>query len=280
MIDLVNRMWEDFEIEACDYLNKTYRGFATFTNEGGGNSNSTDIKVFKNDKYIFSIEAKFSPSQSGQIVLKEEAGKYILSSKSRGKDNKYTQNIINFLNENKSIYTPIKQNAMLINLDMDIFANWITEHYKNKDSHFIITSTKLQGYKAIFPIGEIQSYFDISAVVRRKRSGTAHVPRSRIEESLRELESHLKSYGLEIAETKQLNGKLLVKFNKEFVLKKSESYFGSELDLFLSPHIIGESYYIKRTSKTNNLNVIFSLKYKGPEKNFGIDLLEGYIQTK
>ena len=59
-------------------------------------------------------------------------------------------------------------------------------------------------------------------------------------------------------------------------LTKTERYVGE--DYFLSPKKDG-GYYLKTRSKTNNLNVIFSLDYVGPEENIGLDLLDEKIRN-
>lgn len=269
--------WEKFEIESCLYLNKVYESLPiSFLQEGGKSSVNSDIKVYKGQEQLFSIEAKYSPSQSGQFVLVEKNRIYSLSNESKFENNEYTRIIIDYLNENIEGFTPKGQRAININLDQDVLAQWITEQYKRKDSYFIITSTNLSDYKAILPIEEIKNYFDVSAVIRRKRSGTAHVAQYRRESCIKELDEYIEQFGLEISEIITHSKKTLVKFNKDKDFKKSERYFGS--NFFLSPNTEGKGYYIKTRSNTNNLNVIFSLVYKGPEENIGIDLLGKFIR--
>ena len=56
---------------------------------------------------------------------------------------------------------------------------------------------------------------------------------------------------------------------------------GCKNDPWLKGNLLeGENNYpIKIKSKTNNLNVIFSLKYIGPEKNIGIEHLKNYLTS-
>lgn len=268
--------WEKFEIESCHYLNRVFSHLpVSFKREGGKNSGSSDINVYNDRKFLFSVEAKYSPCQSGQFVLVEDNGIYSLSNDSKFENNKYTQVIINFLNENKDIYSPKGQKSISIDFDQDVFAQWIIEHYKSKNSDFVITSTLLNGFKAIIPIDDIRKYFDVSAVIRRKRSGTNNVPQYRIESCINELKEYLDTLGLEISEITR-SKKTLVQFNKDVNLKISERYFGD--NFYLSPNRNGKGYFLKTRAKANNLNVIFSLIYKGPNENIGVDLLESYIQ--
>ncbi|WP_033827199.1 PDDEXK family nuclease [Bacillus andreraoultii] len=270
--------WELFEIDSCNYLNELFEGSPiTFQGEGGKNSSSSDIKVFDRGKYIFSIEAKYSPSQSGQFVLIEGNDLYSLSPVSKFENNEYTQAIIDHLNENKEQYTPEGQEAIEINIDKKILAKWITDHYKRKDSYFVITSNKLSDYKVILPIDDIKDFFDVSAVVRRKKSGSTDVAQYKIESCINELREYIKQYGLAVTDVIPQNKKTLIKLNKGVDLKKPDRYFGD--GYYLSPNSNGEGYYIKQLSKTNNLNVIFSLVYTGPEKNIGIDLLKKFTNN-
>lgn len=271
--------WELFELESCCYLNTLYSDTQLrFCADGGKNSYSQDIKVYNGQNYIFSIEAKYSPSQSGQFVLKEESGIYLLSKKSKFENNEYTKAIIEHLNNNKEYYSPEGQRAIEIIIEQNILANWIIEHYKSKSSQFIITSTKLGDYKAILPLNDLQEFFNVSAVIRRKKSGTADIPKSMINGCITELKNHLMNFKLDISSVSSLGKKTLIRLPNDIVLKKSERSFGESY--YLSENSEGEGYFIKKKSQTNNLNVIFSLKYIGPETNFGIDNLKGYIGRK
>ena len=268
--------WEIFEEESSRYLNELYKHSSlTFKATGGKDSQSSDIKVFDQDEYLFSIEAKYAPSQSGQFVLMEEEGSYILSPASKFENNDYTQQIIDHLNEHKETYSPKGQKSIEIDMKPDVLAGWVREHYRRKDSHLIITSTKLNDYKVIVPIENINDYFDVSAVIRRKRSGTSYVAKRRIEHCVSELKQFATTRRLHIKEIVQ-EKKPYVVFHEDVSLTKTERYVGE--DYFLSPKKDG-GYYLKTRSKTNNLNVIFSLHYVGPEENIGLDLLDEKIRN-
>ncbi|WP_306010525.1 hypothetical protein [Bacillus sp. MMSF_3328] len=264
--------WEEFELEACEYLNnEIVNSTIEFRQTGGKNSLTSDIKVFKNNINLFSIEAKLSPSQSGQFVILEDNGVYFLSDAGRF-SNKYTQAIIDHLNANNNEYSPQGQKATNIKIDENLMVDWVIEHYKNKDSHFVITSTELGGYKAIFPIEDIKKYFHVTAVVRRKRSGTRSVPRSKMEDCVQELHAHARNLGLTVTDFKK-GDKPFVAFSENLEIDKKGRYFGKQY--YLSPEDGG--YNVKVRASTNNINVIFSLHYKGPKSNFGKEELENFI---
>ena len=64
------RNWEKFEQEATAYLNETYKHLSvTFQNTGGKDANTSDIKVMKGHQTLFSIEAKYSPSQVASLCF-------------------------------------------------------------------------------------------------------------------------------------------------------------------------------------------------------------------
>ena len=269
--------WELFEAEACHYLNELYKNTPiTFHETGGKDAYSSDIQVFSGEEYLFSIEAKYAPCQSGQFVLLEENDTYKLSAASTFEQNDYTEEIIRFLNEHKHHYSPKGQRALPIEMTQDVLAGWVVEHYKRKDSHFIITSTKLNDYKAMIPMERVGDYFNVSAVLRRKRSGTSYVARKRMAHCLEELEKYAMERDVTIE--KITHGKKpSVRFQQDIELTRAESYVGE--DYFLS-RIRGErGYYLKTRSKTNNLNVIFTLDYIGPEENIGVPTLDEMIRA-
>lgn len=268
--------WELFEVEACDYLNSQLKETNFhFVGEGGSDSTLSDIKIFKNNKYLFTIEAKYSPSQSGQIALAENNESYILSTDSKGKNNPYTQTIIDHLNENKAKYSPINQGAITIDLDKNILSQWIINHYQNKNSAFIITSTKLNSFKVILPIHELMNYFNVSAVIRRKKSGTSNVAQKNIQSCMNELEQYLSTLNLQIINTISEDKKTRIILNSTQPLKKSECYFGR--NYFLSKSKDNDGYYLKQTSNTNNLNILFKLVFTGSKSDIGIETLKEYL---
>ncbi|SEQ47127.1 hypothetical protein SAMN05216232_2532 [Virgibacillus subterraneus] len=276
--------WEKFEVESTEYLNEQFKHIpVSFVQEGGYNSYSSDIGVKnKGGKTLFSVEAKYSPCQSGQFVVKEEQSTYKLTQDSMSENSKYTREIIDQLNDNFASYSPKGQNAIDIESKNENLANWIKEHYKDKESYFVISSTKLQDFKAIVPIDDIDKYFDVSACIRRKRSGTSHISQKRKEESVRQLKEHYEHFNLNVInvteEKKGTERRTLIEFDEKVTFDRSDLYFGD--DFFLSPKPNTDVYYVKTRAKTNNLNVIFSLQYKGAENNFGKENLEKFINRE
>ena len=275
------QQWKQFEIESTEYLNRKLGDLPiNFKNTGGANAYTSDIEVLRNGNYLFSIEAKLSPSQSGQFAIYEEADQYHFSPKNKFKENKATKAIIEYLNTNKEAYT-LSRNKGFINIDCDkeILFEWIENHYKRKKSKFIIVSNNLCSFKAIIPIHELRDYFDVSAVIRRKQSGTRHLPKKHLAKGLKDLDTHISTLGLERT-SYVLEGdrrpKIYVEFNTKKGLNEQEKYFGN---FYLSKDIGRDGYYIKVRSNTKNPNVIFSLEYTGLETSMGLDRLKKYILT-
>lgn len=261
--------WEKYEQLALEYLQKSINiDGISFKREGGFNSNESDIDAFHSIRgKLFSIEAKLSPSQSGQIVVEDKNNKYDLSDK-RKYNNKYSAKIIDYLNSDSFVIS--KNEVDCLNIDESILANWVKEHYSKLGVEYIITSNKLDSFHAILPVSNLDKYFEVGAVLRRKRSGTRHVPIKDRNTAKLDLKKHLSNLNMNECEFSISNKKLLVKINTTTELIKSDLYFGK---YFLSPNGGPNNYIIKVRSGNNKLNIVFNLKYKGVESNIGLDSL-------
>ncbi|MBI2629837.1 hypothetical protein HYW76_01925 [Candidatus Pacearchaeota archaeon] len=260
--------WQIFENNAVDYLNKTINlKDVFFKGEGGANSTDTDIFVYHKNKKLFTIEAKKSPCQSGQIVVLLNNGKYEYSEESKGQRNSFVDKIISYLNNNMTLYFNPTTASIPIQINNKILVEWIKKHYEEHGVKFVITSTEIENFGSsfikVFPLEELGNNFIVSAVLRRKRSGTGDMP--------------LKYY-LEV------NQLLKEKIGSNFDLSREGSldYNGKNLDkTYLGERFYickdGEKYQVKKRSKTNNPNVMFELKYTGQHKTEGFDILKKFI---
>jgi hypothetical protein len=261
---MTTKKWKLFEEKSKEYLNKELKDKSiTVVLEGGSNSRMPDLVLFdKFQKKIFSIEAKLSPSQGGQIVIINDGNKFNESEKSKN-FNEYSQQIIEIINS-KFLFFVSKEskNYELTQQEFNMLTCWVKRHYFNKDCKYIITSTKLDSFYAIIPLAEIDKYFEIKAVIRQKKSGTTDIPLKDKENVKNEIISHYGPNSKFFNEGK----KLILEINDEKVFSL---YFGS---YFLS-RVENNRYRIVKRSKTNNLNIVFTLKYKGPKTNFGLNYL-------
>jgi hypothetical protein len=90
--------WKKFEELSVLFLKQKIGSNYIVKGFGGSNSNENDIKVFtKEKKELFSIEAKLSPSQSGQFVIQKTDIGYIESSKNTYK-NSFNSEILGLVN--------------------------------------------------------------------------------------------------------------------------------------------------------------------------------------
>ncbi|NLL06939.1 MAG: hypothetical protein GX270_14410 [Clostridiaceae bacterium] len=98
--------WQLFEQECCDYLNSHLKDYPfSFKCSGGSDSTSSDIEVMRNDTSVFSIEAKLSPSQSGQFVVLDNNNEFSYSPRNKFSSNIYSRKIVSYLNKNINLYT-------------------------------------------------------------------------------------------------------------------------------------------------------------------------------
>lgn len=239
--------WEQFEIECTDYLNDEYGNYATFIHQGGSNSNIPDILVETNSGDSFYIEVKHSPAQSGQFVLLPdiELQEFVYSNRNSSRVNSYAEAIIAYMNDDFDAFANAGTKGKNIDMNEDIFADWIIDHYSDIGVEFIISNNHV-----IIPISELSNYFDISACYRIKRSGSSSVGRPR----LNEVSAYLNDCDYSIENIKPEGDKLYVYSSSDldkvrFKINKNEYMFSQK-----------EAYYeIRKLSNTYNANVIFSI---------------------
>lgn len=247
--------WSKFEEESTKFLNETYGSQdRVFRRNGGYDSTQPDIEFFKNNKNIFNMEVKKSPSQSGQFVVhyNTDNSLFEFSSKNLSEQNNHTKDIIKYMNLNAKTILNKKSGAQL-NMSQVIFKNWIVDYYSSKKVKYIITEDN--NTFVILPLSKINDYFEISAKYRMKRSGTSNLGKKYEEEAV---EAILKLYPT--AKFYKDNKRLIVSFDHE--LNKSKQYIGlSKIDIYLSKKSTNKNdYIIRQRSKTKNYNVIFSLR--------------------
>lgn len=262
--------WEIFEQNATQFLMGFYPDF-TFENLGSTDSSLPDIKVYNTQgRCLFNIEAKYSPSQAGQIVVLNRDGVYEFSTKSKNKKVGATDRIIQYLNDHYSKYSEVGQTGIDINIDQDILFSFIIEQYKSKGCEWIVSSKVVSGLSeenlCLIPIEEIPNNFIVSSGVRRKRSGTAPLPKK-----MRRKASELVSTICE-KPTIQEDGKktYLIGDIGGHSLELPEMLYLSKKDI--------NRYEIKKRSSTNNINIMFSLELKNDYAFMG-DEFKSYLDN-
>jgi hypothetical protein len=165
-----------------------------------------------------------------------------------------TETLITHLNNNYETYSNVKQSSIPIQIEESILFSFIIKQYQLKNNDWIITSSKSLSLDTdnlcLIPLTELPQYFEISASLRRKKSGTSSLAKSmqnRAEEIISEL---FKNY------------KITIEGKKTFFYGDIGNH-PKELpeNLYLSPKE-ENIYEIRKRSSTNNANIMFSLKLK------------------
>lgn len=242
-------MWENFEIECTDYLNRKFGEYATFIHQGGTDSTVSDILVKTKSGEEFFIDAKHSPAQCGQFVLLPniETSSFEYSNQNANKVNVYTKMIIEYMNKSFDFFREAGTAGKNIEMEngSKIFSDWIIQIYKEKNVRLFITNNFV-----ILPIESFSDYFDVTAKYRIKRSGSGNVGRSR----LHAVQNHLAATDFMINSIRIDDDKLFVQskqelHNKRFIYRQYEYMFSQ----------CGNEYGVRKLSNTYNANVIFSI---------------------
>ena len=260
--------WENHERECYQYLKNTFGQDAEFIHHGGSDSTISDIQVHTKRGQTFWIECKSPQAQSGQFVAIPKDGKFYFSERNKSLPNEISEFIIKIMNRDFYRYSNAGTAGIGLNIDSEIYANWIKEMYKKKGVKFFITHSTTGKY-VIFPIDEISRFYSIAATFRAKKSGSSNVAKSsqemvaqRIVESLNVSASQIE-YGVKMrVDSPLIADKQKIEING-YVYMFSKTPDGC--------------FVIRRLSNTNNLNVIFSISLKN-ESGFSEDSFRSILR--
>lgn len=245
--------WEVFQNEATDFLNNHFN--ASFAMEGGFDLTQSYITVRQSLRLITTIEAKFGPTQAGQIVLIPEDDKFIFCDKSKNELNSYTQEIIKYLNSNYSSFKGTNTASIHVDINSSILFNWVKTIYEEKGVEWIISSNKFNKLTLndllLIPINEIEKYFDISLVFRRKKTGNTQIPGKDITDFKEQLDQITTDYKI-----KKTNNKYLLTTTSRL------SDFNIGARYLVSMTNVDCQYYIKKKDINTNPNIMFQLNLK------------------
>lgn len=259
--------WKKFESNATAYL-KSINNIENikFENEGGSDSNTPDIKVFLEERNIFNIEAKLSPSQAGQFVVHKVENKFVYSTKNKKQNNVFSKQMISHMNEHFEKYADYGTNQLKVGCPKDLAFSWIKNHYQEMNNKFTIVSDKPQDFAdnfiKIIPIDEIDKNFDVEIVYRIKRSGTGKVPKGDFDE----VEELLKSKF-------QDNFRYLDRENCEVKFSENQTYESQSLSNKYHISKTLDKNTVRKRSQTFNANIIFTLTYSGNKITSGFEKL-------
>lgn len=241
---------EQFELRCYEYLKRAYETKKTnFQHEGGMDSTKSDIAVIKNGEIDFYIEAKDASAQSGQFVLlpDEERECFVFSPRNHSKPNEMTDIIIDYMNSDFHRFNNAGTAGESLDIDSKVFANWIIEHYKDKNVKYVISFNK--DY-VIFPIRKFEQYFNIAANYRIKKSGSGKPAQRDIPEVMQIIKTHYTT-----AKFSQIEKKLFVNISEK---ADKDRFVLGNYTYYLSEQNPGD-YEVRRLSNTYNMNVIFSI---------------------
>lgn len=253
------RPGEQFELRCYEYLKKFYKTKETdFYHEGGMDSTKSDIAAIKNGRIDFYIEAKDALAQSGQFVLlpDEKREVFVFSPRNHSQPNEMTDIIIDYMNRDFQRFNNAGTAGQSLDIDTGVFADWIVEHYKDKNVKYVISCDK--DY-VIFPIRKFEQYFNIIASYRIKKSGSGE-PAKR---DILAVKQMIKEY-YTTSKFSQEGKKLFVDISESV---QKDRFILGEYTYYLSEQNFG-NYEVRRLSNTYNMNVIFSIKLiKTQDKN-------------
>ncbi len=242
------KVWQRFEDECCEYLNKTYGNSRIyFEVSGGSDSTSSDIKVYVNGANKFDIEVKSPEAQSGQFVVLNENGQLVFSPRNKS-DIEEAIPFIDYMNANYSRFATATRSGVDLDIDAEESNKWIIRHYLNKNSRFMITRDNFSF--VIFPIEQYGKYFETTCRYRIKKSGSNEVPFGASKDIVSLFSGISSTYK---------GKKLWIKSSKNF--SKGDRLSFGDYDYLVSEKADG-LLYIRRLSNTNNANVIFVISLK------------------
>ncbi len=255
------KRWEQIELDCFNYIKENYSSdTVSFEHKGFSDSNAPDIIASLSNVNKFNIEVKSASAQGGQFVVLDKNGKFVFS-----KDNNSPESIatpfIDYMNERYKEYQNPGSKGKKLDISQEEQVKWITSYYSLKGVKFF--ATKYKSKVVVCPISKIKEYFEVSCKYRVKPSGSSNIP---------------KKSAKRVAEL--FNGNYLYD-KKHFILSNvSLKLFDRIQDgncaYYVSRQVGEGEFIITLLSKTENPNVIFTLKSK---KSQDINDLQEFIEA-
>ena len=244
--------WEKHESECFEYLKSKYSSDRVkFDMRGGSLSSESDIAVVVAGTPVFYIEAKMPESQCGQFVIfpDEVTRTFVYSSRNKSPRTASADAIIREMEKDFDRHR--SPSTKELGLDETLYLNWIIEYYSSKGVKFVIVGNDRF---IIFPIEKFGEYFDVTAVYRIKKSGSANPAKKYFEQIKGLLEYDKMRYKNLRYEGKKLYVDVCCA-EDEFRKSTGDAEFCFKRDS-------GRRFVITKLSNTNNPNVIFSISLK------------------
>ena len=253
--------WEIVEQECVQHLIETYKDSkVVFDHKGGSDSSQSDIKVLKDNKTLFYIEAKSANAQCGQFVVLDKCGKFVYSPGNKIQPaSEFSEEFIQIMQKSYAKFKACgKMGTDFPSTCQKLEYDWVKDYYSKKKTAFFIVEKSLGNKSAdnflIFPLSKFQNYFDISATYRIKTSGSNN-PNAK---DVPEIISTLQNNGINVL-NKGFEGKHYYIYANG--LKNKQQIHGPNYRWQFNQEGEGK-YQVRKLSNTNNANVIFSISLK------------------
>lgn len=249
---------EQFELEMLDYLKKNYRRDGIeFIHHDTADSTQSDIEVIINGCSEFYIEAKDTEAQSGQFVLlpDDASRRFIFSPRNKSLPNEMTELMISYMNKDYNRFNAASTAGEPLNIEPDIFTQWIIGHYREKRVKYVISK---RNKILICPIEKFGEYFEVSANFRIKKSGSTEPSGKYVDAVILALKNQ---FNITNVYKETINGKKKLFANAPANLSKVRFDLGN-YTYYLSPQADAGHFEVKQLSNTRNKNVIFSINVK------------------
>lgn len=252
------RPGEQFELKSLEYLRKNYgKEGIVFVHHDTADSTGSDIEVIINGHSEFFIEAKDTAAQSGQFVLlpNDASRTFIFSPRNKSLPNEMTELMIAYMNEDYDRFNAAGTAGEMLDIDSDIFTQWIIGHYQEKRVKYVISK---RNRMLICPIEKFGDYFEVSANFRIKKSGSTEPSGKYVDAVIAALKNQ---FNITDVYKQTVNGKKKLFANAPANLSKARFELGN-YTYYLSPQADAGLFEVKQLSNTRNKNVIFTINVK------------------
>jgi hypothetical protein len=252
---LVRRV--EFEQKCINYLQAKYANkHITFKHNGGADSTTADIAVYKNGKFAFNIEAKDSRVQSVQFVLipDDETRTFHFSMENTSESDEFSNAIINVMNQDFNRYRNVGTVWQPIEIPISEVYNSIIDHYKRLNVKYVISY--YNGF-VIFPLNKIPDYFNIAT----KASDSQPIS-LKDEENIMQLLSRMER--MDVGAFFRSEGRLK---SVQHAPYEDVKFSFSETERYQLCRIEPYVFEVIKLSNTQIINVILSIKLKHDQDN-------------
>ena len=252
------RPGEQFELESLAYLRENYgKTGIEYIHHDTADSTGSDIEVIINGQSEFFIEAKDTVAQSGQFVLlpDDSSRSFIFSPRNKSLPNEMTDLMISYMNEDYDRFNAAGTAGEALNIDPDVFTQWIIRHYREKKVKYVISK---KSRMIICPIEKFGEYFEVSANFRIKKSGSTEPSGKYVDAVITALKDRFR---ITDVYKQTVNGKKKLFANAPASLSKVR-FDLDNYTYYLSPQAESGHFEVKQLSNTRNKNVIFTINVK------------------